>query len=110
MCLRISSAALALAVAACGAASPAPEGDRVDCAIGGAADLAPVCILERAGTGIVIHHPDGSFRRFALASNGALIPSDGAEALVSATDGFTIGPDRYRIPPALLAAASPPVP
>jgi hypothetical protein len=110
MCLRISSAALALLVAACGAASPPPEGDKVDCAIGGAADLAPVCVLERSGAGIVIHHPDGSFRRFARASNGALVPSDGAEALVPAGDGFAIGPDRYRIPPALLAPPSPPVP
>lgn len=110
MCLRISSAAFALAVAACGATSPAPEGDHVDCAIGGAADLAAVCTLERAGETIVIHHPDGSFRRFTHGANGTLIPSDGAEALVPTEDAFTVGPDRYRIPPALLATASPPVP
>lgn len=107
MCLRTSSAVLALLVAACGAASPAPKGDSVDCAIGEAADLAPVCILERAGVAIVIHHPDGSFRRFARAADGALIPSDGAEALVPAEDGFAVGPDRYRIPTPLIA---PPVP
>jgi hypothetical protein len=109
MFLRISSAALALAlaVAACGAASPAPEGDPVDCAIGEAAELAPVCVLERSGAAMVIHHPDGSFRRFARGSDGALIPSDGAEALVPAGDSFAVGPDRYRIPPALIA---PPVP
>ena len=107
MSLRISSAALALMLGACGAASPAPEGDTIDCAIGEAADLVPVCILERSGAGIVIHHPDGSFRRFARDSSGALIPGDGAEALVPAADSFAVGPDRYRIPPALLAPPSP---
>lgn len=107
MCSRISSAGLALVVAACGAASPAPEGDHVDCAIGGVADLAPVCTLERAGEAIVIHHPDGSFRRFARAADGALTPSDGAEALVPAGDTFAVGRDRYRIPPALIASPVP---
>jgi hypothetical protein len=109
MFLRISSAlGLLAALAACGAASPPPKGEKVDCAIGDAADLAPVCTLERAGDGIVVHHPDGSFRRFTRdAASGGLIPRDGAEALVPAGDGFAIGPDRYRIPASLIA---PPVP
>jgi hypothetical protein len=98
------------ALAACGAGSPPPEGDTVDCAIGDAADLAPVCTLERAGEGFVVHHPDGSFRRFTRdAASGALVPRDGAEVLVPAGDSFAVGPDRYRIPPALLAASAPPV-
>jgi hypothetical protein len=109
MYLRISSAiALLAALAACGAGSPPPEGEKVDCAIGDAADLAPVCILERAGDGIVVHHPDGSFRRFTFdPAKGVPTPRDGAEVLVPAGDGFAVGPDRYRIPPALLASPSP---
>jgi hypothetical protein len=110
MYLRISSAAcLMAALTACGAGSPPPEGEKVDCAIGEAADFSSVCTLERVGEGIVVHHPDGSFRRFARdAASGTLIPQDGAEVLVPAADSFAIGPDRYRIPPALLAP-SPPV-
>jgi hypothetical protein len=108
MCLRISSAALALAVAGCGAGSPLPQGETVDCAIGNTADFAPVCILERAGDSVVVHHPDGSFRRFTLdPARGGLSPRDGAEALVPAGDSFAVGADRYRIPASLIA---PPVP
>jgi hypothetical protein len=109
MFLRISSATgLMAALAACGAGSPPPEGEKVDCAIGDAADLAPVCTLERAGDAIVVHHPDGSFRRFTFdPAKDVLTPRDGAESLVPAGDTFAVGPDRYRIPPALLA--QPPV-
>ena len=109
MYLRISSAlGLIVALAACGAGSPPPEGEKVDCAIGEAADLAPVCILERVGDGIVVHHPDGSFRRFIVdPAKGMLIPRDGAEVLVPAEDSFAVGADRYRVPPALLAPPSP---
>lgn len=105
MYLRISSAFGLMAVlTACGAGSPPPEGEKVDCAIGEATDLAPVCTLELAGDGIVVHHPDGSFRRFTRdQAGGALIPRDGAEVMVPAGDSFAIGPDRYRIPPALIA-------
>jgi hypothetical protein len=124
MSLRISSAlGLLVALAACGAESSPPPpgtpdsadqpGSAVDCAIGGVADLSPVCTLELiAGTQeIVIHHPDGGFRRFTRdPATGDLAPFDGAEPLVpQAGEGgatrFAVGPDRYSIPAELLAPA-----
>ena len=113
MSLRISSApALVLAITGCGAeqASPPPPGDTVECAIGAGAELSAVCTLEQvAASGeIIIHHPDGGFRRLGRdAQSGALIPLDGAELLVPEEVGvdllaFAVGTDRYRIPGTLL--------
>ncbi|MDZ4139704.1 MAG: hypothetical protein U0995_04825 [Erythrobacter sp.] len=115
MCLRISSAALLLVLTACGAESPPPPGDIVDCAIGAGADLSPVCTLEMVAGAreIVIHHPDGGFRRLSRdLATGTLAPLDGAEALVpeqveSEALQFVIGADRYSIPPDLLEPAQP---
>jgi hypothetical protein len=115
MSLRISSAlALLAALAACGGeVSPSPPGDSVECAIGAGVAMSAVCTLERVTEGdeIVIHHPDGGFRRFVRhAANGALAPLDGAEPLVM-TKGeggalqFAVGEDRYAIPPELLDPA-----
>jgi len=110
MCLRISSPLFALAlVSGCGAAeSPPPPGDEVECAIGAGAALSPVCTLEKVADGIVLHHPDGGFRRLSRdPATGALAPRDGADALVPEQGGdgaeaFAIGADRYRIPHTLL--------
>ncbi len=114
MCLRTSSTLAMLALlAACGAESPPPPGDDVDCAIGAGADFSSVCTLERAGDDIVLHHPDGGFRRFTRdPETGALVPRDGADALVAEqSDGgilaFAVGADRYRIP---LNLIDPPAP
>ncbi len=106
MSLRISSALAALAlVAACGEASPPPPGDAIACAIGEGADFASVCTLQRIeGTQqIVIHHPDGGFRRLTYdPASGSVAPLDGAEPLVleegQGAVQFAIGADRYRIP------------
>ena len=124
MFLRISSAlGLLVAVAACGAEStPAAllpgepssaedAGSTIDCAIGAVVDLSPVCTLELvAGTDeIIIHHPDGGFRRLRRdPATGALTPLDGADPLVPQASGsvavqFAVGPDRYSIPDELLA-------
>ena len=118
MFLRISSAlGLLAATAACGGAemSPPPPGAEVDCAIGAGADFSPVCTLElvEAGDELVIHHPDGGFRRFSrVAETGALVPLDGAEPLVpepgvADAGSFAVGADRYRIPQALLTPPAP---
>lgn len=111
MYLRISSAALALGLlAGCGDASPAPEGEKIECAIGLGAAFDKVCTLERvAGRNeIVLHHPDGGFRRLTTdPASGAPVPVDGAEpAVIEEAEGafqIAVGPDRYRItrePPA----------
>lgn len=110
MCSRISSPLAALAVlAACSTQeSPPPPGDEVECAIGAGASLSPVCTLEQAGGDIILHHPDGGFRRLIRdPATGALSPRDGAEGLVTEQGGegslaFAIGADRYRIPLRLL--------
>jgi hypothetical protein len=105
MCLRTSSTLGGLALlAACGAKSPAPAGERVECAIGQGADFAADCTLERVegSQEIVIHNPDGGFRRLRFdAATGSLTPLDGAEPLVlEQVQGmlqFAVGADRYRI-------------
>ena len=113
MSLRISSAlVLAAALAACGAQSPPPPGDTVDCAIGAEAELAPACTLEKVAgsTDFVIHHPDGGFRRFTRdPATGVIGPVDGSAPLVPQTGKggaleFAVEADRYRIPAELLAA------
>lgn len=110
MSLRIFSAlaGVMIATGCSGAQSPPPPGDKVDCAIGAGADFSPVCTLERVAGEIVIHHPDGGFRRLTRdPATGALRPRDGADDLVgqaedAATLAFAIGSDRYRIPLVLL--------
>ncbi|MFO6447462.1 hypothetical protein ACLBKU_09995 [Erythrobacter sp. NE805] len=92
-------------LAACGAESPPPPGETIACAIGAGSDFAEACTLERvAGTReIVIHHPDGGFRRLTFdPATGTLAPLDGAEPLVleqgQGVIQFALGADRYRIP------------
>ena len=105
MYLRTSSALVAmLALAGCGAESPPPPGVAVECAIGEGGALASDCTLERAGDEIILHHPDGGFRRLNRdPSTGVLAARDGAEPLVTEAGEpgvaqFRIGADRYRIP------------
>lgn len=114
MSLRISSPLALVLLAACGGAeSPPPTGETVDCAIGAGSDLGSDCTLERvAGTReIVIHHPDGGFRRFVTdAASGSVAPMDGAEPMVpqpgeAGAVQFAVGEDRYSISADLLAPA-----
>lgn len=116
MCLRISSAlALPLVLAACGSESPPPPGDEVDCAIGAGADFSPVCTLETVAGGeqIILHHPDGGFRRLRFyPDSDTLATFDGAEpVLPERAEGgavqFAVGEDRYRIPQAMLQPPPP---
>lgn len=111
MSLRISSAlGLLIGLAGCGGSetSPPPPGDLVDCAMGAGTQLTPVCTLEVvAGSDeIVIHHPDGGFRRLTRdPATGGLLPLDGADPLVIVQGNalqFAIGPDRYSIPAELI--------
>lgn len=115
MSSRISSAVAVLSLlAGCSAAeSPPPPGEVFDCAIGPGAAPTALCTLERAGDDLVLHHPDGSFRRLARdPASGTLVPRDGAERLVPEQEeadvvAFSIGVDRYRIPRALLDPTAP---
>ncbi|MCU0948330.1 MAG: hypothetical protein MUF47_08780 [Porphyrobacter sp.] len=113
MCLRISSAlGLIAMLAACKSESPPPPGDVVECAIGGRGEFAPVCTLERVGQHLVLHHPDGGFRRLTgdLAA-GTLAPGDGADPLVIDQSGpgnvqLSIAGERYRLARSMLGAPS----
>lgn len=113
MFLRIFSPFALLMLAACGTESPLPLGDTVDCAIGAGVDFSSVCTLEQVAgmSDIVIHHPDGGFRRFRRDfATGGVFALDGAEPLVmqpsnSGSLQFSVGADRYNIPPKLLFSA-----
>ena len=111
MSLRTSSAGLALIVlAGCGEESPEPGGIPMDCALGGAADLAPVCSVHEQkamdeDAFLVIWHPDGGFRRVRYsAADSRVAVLDGAEQATGVkreADGsvsFAIDRDRYRLP------------
>lgn len=89
-----------------------PEGEAVACAVAGAPDFAEDCLVEREHENgadvLVLHHPDGSFRRLAVLPSGGLIAADGADqAVVIEEQGMfavTMGQDRYRIPQASVAS------
>ena len=120
--MRISSAGALLLLAACSQDAPgetlAAEADPsnvIECAIGGAAVFARVCVVERTprvgGTILTVRHPDGSFRNFTVnfddidAPGGpkdAFDTADGSQrALVTTAESHTdvtVGNDRYRFP------------
>ena len=112
-CRPLLAALLAGLATACsgGGAAPVPEGDALACAVAGAADFTDECVVERvheAGADIlVLHHPDGAFRRLIVLPSGGLIAADGAaQAQVIDGDGafeVTIEQDRYRVAKALVA-------
>lgn len=91
-----------LLLASCGAPDRA-QGPAIECALDGAAGFERNCTVEQLGSGLILHHPGGGFRRLRVTSGG-LAAADGADpASVSALpDGrieVTIAGDRYRLPP-----------
>jgi hypothetical protein len=113
MCLRISSAllALGLALAGCNPAAPPPQGNAVECALGAGAALAANCTFEREAQAgrFILHHPGGGFRRFRYDAQAQTVrAADGAERVSNqASEGetlsFAVGEDHYRVPLRLLA-------
>jgi hypothetical protein len=90
---------------ACSSGGDEMRGEPIACTI--AAVTGQTCKLERIGDDFVVHHPDGGFRRFALAPDGkGIVPADGADAATSkvaeGTVDVAVGQDRYRIPQSLL--------
>ena len=95
------------ALAACAAESAPPPGDAIECALGAGAEFEAVCTMERASEDgaaqVVLHHPDGGFRRLVLLLDGkGVAPADGAGALSQTLSGdrleVAIDGDRYRLP------------
>ncbi len=105
---------IALALAGCRQAATDPfaesgkDTDRIDCAVAGSGDFAPVCAIERIegpdGLTLTIRHPDGGFRRLKVTTDGrGVIAADGSEAAAVGIAGdkqieVTVGKDRYRLP------------
>ena len=87
---------------------PVAEGaEHIACAVGGATALSKTCAIERAEEGgrllLVVRHPDGAFRRFAVQTDGrGIAVADGADEAVTALESgaldVTVGPDRYIFP------------
>lgn len=112
--MRIFSAAIGmLAMSGCsaGAEQPqaAPGAERIECALGGAADFAADCLVERSDVEdarvLTVRHPDGGIRRFEQVDDGrGLIVADGAdEAILNFADDVlevSVASDRYRFPAA----------
>ncbi len=114
MSMRIFSLALIAALAACSGGKDAAKGTPIDCALDSSADFARDCMLEATagdkGTVLVVHRPDGGFRRLVPIHGGASVAAaDGAEeAAVTSKDGgleVRLGADRYRLPLPLSDAA-----
>lgn len=107
-------AALALAalaaIAACSGRDGIP-GEAIACVLGNAGEQEEGCRVERlekdGSALLVIHHPDGGFRRFSLSPDGkSLVAADGADPATNTARGDTlevaVGADRYQIPLSLL--------
>jgi hypothetical protein len=111
MARSLTAIALILALAACSSKHEAPkvaEGDEhIPCAVSGSGDLKPICAVERHegpdGLMLLVRHPDGGFRRFAVVSDGrGLEVADGAQVAVTRLEGgrldVSVGADRYLFP------------
>jgi hypothetical protein len=114
-----------LALAACqkqgegdeGLTDAAAHATHVECALAGEATFTNTCSVERsvsgAGLTLVIHHPDGGFRRLIVATDGrGVVTADGSDtATVSVLDPakieVTVGQDRYRLPATVKGQALP---
>ncbi len=117
MSTRIFSPIALLALAACSSGSKdAAPGMRIDCALDGAAEFAHDCTVEAKSSddavNLVVHRPDGGFRRLAVGNDGRTVSAaDGAEeAAVTDKDGgleVRLGADRYRLPLPLPSADAP---
>lgn len=87
---------------------PVAEGEEhVSCAVGGETEMKEACAVERAEADgkltLVVRHPDGSFRRFDVLTDGrGLAVTDGADEAVTKLEGdklaVTVGEDRYLFP------------
>ena len=95
--MRVSVVSL---VALAGCQATAIAGEPIACGAAGR-PLDGQCTLERQAGGLILHQPDGSFRRLTLGASG-LTASDGAEQLlldpVAGGVQATIGGWTYRIP------------
>ncbi len=126
MTCRLSAAALLsmlLLLPGCGRRSDRADGvgtaaaASVPCALAGSRTFQQNCAVERTvsgdGLALIIHHPDGGFRRLLVATDGrGVVTADGADsAIVAVVDGgmieVSVGGDRYRLPATVKGQALP---
>lgn len=120
MIVRAAALIAMLWLAACSGPSPADtataaarqttaaaQDETIECAVGGAANFERACTVEETASEgakiLVVRHPDGSFRRFEVLTDGhGLATAAGAEqAETAVVDGqlqVAVGRDRYRFP------------
>lgn len=114
MCFkRLSYIAIFALLASCGdgsssQTSQAAAAERIECALAGAKSFERVCTTETVpgekGKMLIVHHPDGGFRRFNILTDGrGLAPADGFdETTIDILGGGKIevrsGDDIYRLP------------
>ncbi len=88
--------------------------EQIPCALDGAAAFSASCAVDRSQVDgkltLIVRHPDGAFRRFAVVTDGrGLVVADGAEQAVNAIAGdklsVTVADDRYLFPAKIKAAA-----
>lgn len=123
MSMRISSAVLLFALAACGEQrtdtatlakveaeqrKTQDDSGNIVCAQRGSQDFARTCTIDRAdsdaGLILTVRHPDGAFHRFLVTKDGrGVVAADGAEKAVVTVIGtgeieVALAGDRYRLP------------
>lgn len=107
-----------LALAACGSgdsADPPATSEQeggIDCRVRGADAFERACTLEaregEAGRLLILHYPDGGFRRLLVADDGAIVAADGAERALATEleDGriqVSLGGDDFLLPASVRA-------
>ena len=84
-------------------------GTAIACALDGAREFSDDCWFQRVSDDsaqlLVIHHPDGGFRRLAIVDGGQLVAADGADRTEVARAGemieVALAGARYRLPAAV---------
>lgn len=106
----VFACALALPVVGCGEATMtggAASIAMIDCSLNGAGGFARDCSMERmeqdGDSFVIVRHPDGAFRRFALGVPGrGLVTADGAQQAEITQRGdyveVRVDSDRYHLP------------
>lgn len=98
---------LPLLLAACSDVGEPLPGAAIECALDGSAQFAPDCTMEQQARDeaslLIVHHPDGGFRRFEQGVAGrSVVTADGMEQAVTAPSDdvleISVGADRYRLP------------
>lgn len=93
----------------------ADGGEQISCALAGAQAYSETCAVDRLEADgkltLVVRHPDGAFRRFAVVTDGrGLVVADGAEQAKTAIAGdklaVRVANDRYLFPAKIKSAAA----